>query len=211
MAKGTTKAAPANNREAGSDFEEDAALPSEFGGEELVKVQTGFPPYLKIEEGQVFFCKVKMLDISDPAFTRFVCENLGDSLTCAVGKVDSAEEMEVSKGGEFSLSWYATLPLEWAMGPGAPLKITVLEQESNGKLADGSPRKLWRFSYETTAKYKALIETEKSRALSFGPRYITEGEGKKAERKPNPVYLQAFMGGAALPPAQGPRSANAEA
>ena len=183
-------------RNPGDDMEEDDfELPAEFGQGELVAVSTGFPPYLVIEEGVKFACTVESLDLTDPDFIRFVCKNLGKELKCNTGKRNDGQEVIVNRGEEFTVSWFATLPLEWAMSHKTPLLITPLAKESGRKMANGKPGNLWRFSYETTADGAKQIAAEKNRALGFGRRMIVVGTGNQAESQPNPSYLGAFTDG----------------
>jgi hypothetical protein len=197
-------------RNPGDDLEEDFELGSEFDGQELVTVSTSFPPYLVIEEGRKFACTVQSFDYTDPDFPRFVCKNIGKNpLLCMTGKRQDGAEVEVEMGGEFTVSWFSTLPLEWAMRHGTPLIITPLEKEEGRKMANGKPGSLWRFSYETTKAGKLQIEGEKNRALGYGKRMITQDN----VGIPNPAYLVAFMGDAPslAAPAKPKLQANAEA
>lgn len=175
-------------RQPGDDDEDDFELPAEFGSGDLVTVSTGFPPYLIIEEGVKFACTVEALDLTDPDFFRFICKNLGKTLQCNTGKRQDGVAAEVQKGENFTISWFATLPLEWAMKYKTPLVITPLGKDEGRKLPNGKPGSLWRFTYQTTVEGAKQIETEKNRALNFGKRMVVENK----ESFPNPDYLFAF-------------------
>jgi len=86
-------------------------------GEEVLG--TGFAPYLKPVVGLIFKFVPLMIDARTPNFVRYTCQNIGDTpLKCATGPVKDAEEVIVKPGEIFSISKYATLPLDEMMGLG---------------------------------------------------------------------------------------------
>ncbi len=175
-----------------SDADEDfvpgatANLPAEFGDEKLVANAVGFPPYFEPEKGRIVDLVCKMIDYSDPTFLRLICQYIGNEpLKCGTGPKDDdgeSAEIMVQKGELFTFSWYATLPLEFGLKDGVPIRVVCVKQMKAGTTEDGQPKKLWVWQYMTTAAGSKQIMAEKSRAMAFGSR----------NPKQNPLYLAAF-------------------
>ncbi len=195
------------------------ALPAEFGAKALVDNAVGFAPYWRPKKGNVVDLIPRSLDIADLAFIRVTCEYIGDvPLECRTGSKgddddnDESTPILVKKGELFTVSWYATLPLEYGIKHSTPIRVIVLKKSTAGKTEDGEPKKLWSFKYQTSEAGQRQISAEKMRSMGWGQRNV----------KANAAYLLAFVGeGASLavpPPGMalnsgkpGPSAARAEA
>jgi len=158
---------------------------SYFGAKTLVTIATGFAPYWEPRDGAVIEIRPRMIDSTDPNFLRIICENLGGDVECSTGPKDKdgdAEPVAVHNGEDMTISWFAALPLEFALKDGVPLRVTALGKTKSGTTSDGKPKYLWHFRYETYPEDQKKIMSEKARAMGFGPR----------DPKGNPLYLQAF-------------------
>ena len=133
------------------------ALPAEFGAKALVDNAVGFAPYWRPKKGNVVDLIPRSLDIADLAFIRVTCEYIGDvPLECRTGSKgddddnDESTPILVKKGELFTVSWYATLPLEYGIKHSTPIRVIVLKKSTAGKTEDGEPKKLWSFKYQTS-------------------------------------------------------------
>jgi len=170
-------------------------IPIEFQGTEGVDVQVGFPPYWDIEEGQVIFCIPRRVDVSDPAFIRHVCECLSPEMQCSTGPKDRGGEatpVTIHRGDLFTVSNFATLPLEYGLKDAVPIKVTVIGKDTSGKLPNGQPRTMWRFKYTVpNEEMKKSIEREQNRAAGFGAKWIRDEKTKT--NLANMSYYRAFF------------------
>jgi hypothetical protein len=167
------------------------ALPAEFGAKALVDNAVGFAPYWRPKKGAVVDLIARSLDIADLSFIRVTCEYIGDvPLECRTGSKgddddnDESTPILVKKGELFTVSWYATLPLEYGIKHATPIRVIVLKKSTAGKTEDGEPKKLWNFKYQTSEAGQRQISAEKMRSMGWGQRNV----------KTNPAYLLAFVG-----------------
>lgn len=137
--------------------------------------QIGFPPYwnprmtmvdpTKPRAGMVpgtgnsFLGTVVNRDERDPNFTRYVVQ-ASRAIRCQNGPSDDAEEVIVQKGEFFTLSTYASLPLDDYFG----MEVYV-QPIGKRKIKDdpetGEPRDLWRFSLMVSPESKKLLKNRR--------------------------------------------------
>lgn len=120
------------------------------------KEQIGFAPYWSPREGESFCAFPISRDDRDPKFVRYQFKNLQEHLLCQRGPADGAEEVDVPKGGVFSVSSYVQLSpmLDFALSTGmvCPIMITAREKIKGG---EGS---VWLFDFAYHPSVKPKID-----------------------------------------------------
>lgn len=138
--------------------------------------QIGFPPYwnprmefidpnnarkgMKPGTGNSFLGTVVNRDERDEHFHRYVIQ-ASRAIRCQNGPSDDAEEVIVQKGEFFTLSTYASLPLENYFG--MEVYVTPIQKR---KIKDdpetGEPRDLWRFKLMVSPASKKLLTDKRA-------------------------------------------------
>lgn len=129
------------------------------------KLNIGFPPYWNPEEGSKIFCEPVVVDARDPEFIRYICIALAPLIGMTGSKRNELqEEVQVEVGEKFSLSAYASLPLEQLMGdPRIPICIEVVGKEP----VQSNPKNdRWVFNIIVPKRYSAMA---KLRAKEYVP------------------------------------------
>lgn len=124
----------------------------DFSGFE--KEQIAFPPYWNPEIGKKIFFTPVMLDEKDPNFPRFVCK-AGMITNCLEGPSDNQKETTIKTGEYFTISQYASLPLQNYFGH--PVLVEVMDLVKF-KGEDGTPRTRWVFELRVAPETKRLLE-----------------------------------------------------
>lgn len=137
--------------------------------------QIGFPPYwnprmefidpqvpskgYKPGTGNSFLGTVVNRDERDENFPRYIIQ-ASRPIICQSGPAAEAEEILVQKGEFFSMSVYASLPLEDYFG----MEVWV-QPVSKRKIKDdpetGDPRQVWRFKLMVSPASKKLLKERK--------------------------------------------------
>jgi len=139
----------------------DPELAALFKG--MKEVSVGFPPYFVMEVGKAFRAIPMLLDNRDERFPRYHMKLCMPKLDCQIGPVNNGEIVTVERGGIFTISAYAALPLNGFFGfeigvlckSSRPLPIT---QED---LDEDRVRKLFEFKVLLTPKDELLLKSEK--------------------------------------------------
>ena len=88
-------------------------------------VQTGFPPYFKVEEGKEFVARVVSYDDSDDKFKRTVLQAL-KPMICQRGPTASPTDVQLQAGDFFTISDYSNLDLQPFIG--SEIKVYSIEK-----------------------------------------------------------------------------------
>ncbi len=137
------------------------------------KEQIGFAPYWSPAPGEKFFAMPISRDDRDPKFIRYQFKSLMAHLRCQRGPAKNAEEVDVVKGGMFSVSSYIQLSdmLDFALSTGfaCPMEITAREKVEGGQ---GSVW-LFDFAYHPSVKPKVDALRMKLNMAPSDPKALT--------------------------------------
>jgi hypothetical protein len=149
------------------DFEK-ALLEAEQAMLESVKgwsrQQVGFPPYWSPQrEGQPFFGRVVALDTRQEDFYRYVIQATKFPMYCRLGPADDAEKILVQPGDFFTVSNYASLPLEDFFDIEVIAIATKKRKLPGNEASKGVKRDLWMWDVRVESdKEKKIIEQRRS-------------------------------------------------
>lgn len=149
------------------DFEK-ALLEAEQAMLESVKgwsrQQVGFPPYWSPQrEGQPFFGRVVALDTRQEDFYRYVIQATKFPMFCRLGPADDAEKILVQPGDFFTVSNYASLPLEDFFDIEVIAIATKKRKLPGNEASKGVKRDLWMWDVRVESdKEKKIIEQRRS-------------------------------------------------
>jgi hypothetical protein len=121
------------------------------------EAQIGFPPYFKPIEGRTIKFRPVALDTRDARFFRWVCE-ASHNIACWTGPKDDAEPVLVRSGEYFTMSVYASLPLEKFIG-----EEIICTVKSKRDIHDG--QNVWIWSVKVKPETKARLELAAKAAM----------------------------------------------
>ena len=147
------------------DTSEDEAVEfvdSDVTDDGFVQEQVGFPPYFKPIEGRKIKFRPISIDMRDARFFRWVCE-ASHNIACWTGPKDDAEPVLVRAGEFFTMSVYASLPLERFLG-----EEIIAIVKSKRDIHDGQSVWIWNVLVKPEVKknleLKAKAKLEKQLA-----------------------------------------------
>jgi hypothetical protein len=130
------------------------------------EAQIGFPPYFKPNEGRTVKFRPVALDTRDARFFRWVAE-ASHNIACWTGPKDDAEPVLVHAGEYFTLSVYASLPLEKFIG-----EEIICTVKTKRDIHDGQTVWVWSVKVKPETKQRlelaAKAKMEKQLAESGG-------------------------------------------
>jgi hypothetical protein len=126
--------------------------------------QVGFPPYWSPQrEGQPFFGRVVALDTRQEDFYRYVIQATKFPMFCRLGPADDAEKILVQPGDFFTVSNYASLPLEDFFDIEVIAIATKKRKLPGNEASKGVKRDLWMWDVRVESeKEKRIIEQRRS-------------------------------------------------
>jgi hypothetical protein len=151
-----------------ADNFEQALLEAEKAMLESVKgwsrQQVGFPPYWSpMREGSLFFGRIVALDTRQPDFYRYIVQATKFPMFCKLGPTDDAEKIMVPTGDFFTVSAYASLPLEDFFDIEVLVEATKKRKLPGNEASKGVKRDLWMWNVRVESeKEKKMIETRRS-------------------------------------------------
>lgn len=140
--------------------------------------QVGFPPYWSPQrEGQPFFGRIVALDTRQEDFYRYVVQATKFPMFCRLGPADDAEKIMVQAGDFYTVSAYASLPLEDFFDIEVLVVATKKRKLPGNEASKGVKRDLWMWDVKVESeKEKQIIErrrAEKAKEL-MAAREISE-------------------------------------
>jgi hypothetical protein len=126
--------------------------------------QVGFPPYwAPIREGALFFGRVVALDTRQDNFHRYVVQATKFPMFCRLGPADDAEKIMVQTGDFFTVSAYASLPLEEFFDVEVLVAATKKRKLPGNEASDGVKRDLWMWDVRVESeKEKRVIASRRA-------------------------------------------------
>ncbi len=149
----------------------------------FVEEQTGMPPYWTPDEEahnegviQGFYARVIGRDDGDPAFPRFVLQ-AGQDMTAMQGGGDDAHEVDVPKGGFFTCSVYAGLPLERYIG----IPVIVQVKAKRAINTKQGRRTIWDWTLRVPESAQKILDERRQRAAEAA---ISQGAAMRSRGLP---------------------------
>ncbi len=126
--------------------------------------QVGFPPYWSPQrEGQPFFGRVVALDTRQEDFYRYVVQATKFPMFCRLGPADDAEKILVQPGDFFTVSNYASLPLEEFFDIEVIVIATKKRKLPGNEASKGVKRDMWMWDVRVESeKEKQIIATRRA-------------------------------------------------
>lgn len=126
--------------------------------------QVGFPPYwAPLREGQPFFGRIVALDTRQEDFYRYVVQATKFPMFCRLGPSDDAEKIMVQPGDFYTVSAYASLPLEDFFDIEVLVVATKKRKLPGNEASKGVKRDMWMWDVKVESdKEKRIIEGRRS-------------------------------------------------
>ena len=126
--------------------------------------QVGFPPYwAPIREGALFMGRIVALDTRQEDFQRYVVQATKFPMFCRLGPSDDAEKIMVPSGDFFTVSAYASLPLEDFFDIEVLVAATKKRKLPGNEASKGVKRDMWMWEVKVPGeKEKRMVETRRA-------------------------------------------------
>lgn len=143
-------------------FDIASLIPSDWEADDSGK----FPPYWtpiwdeKNKKGNGFKAFVQFIDDTNPEFLRYVLKASVDMVCRRGSKLsNSVERIRVSAGQQFTVSGYATMPLEMYEGLEVGVVVTGKRMLPPNEESEGKPRDLYDFTVCVSPEDKRRLES----------------------------------------------------